>query len=170
MAQFVNRGLSVLLGVVYIGTPSDSEIKSKGATLAFLGGEIGVSSKEGEGSTFGFYFTVRRCPDIDNAKEDTLRSSLSVLIATSSTCFIGGSLEKFAMDVSLLMSAKLSEAAIRDNSPSIDRRMSNIDKFSPKQEPKTATSSTCFIGGSLEKFAMDVSLLMSGILLSSSRT
>jgi CheY-like chemotaxis protein len=36
-------------------------------------------------------------------------------------------------------SAKLSEAAIRDNSPSIDRRMSNIDKFSPKQEPKTIT-------------------------------
>ncbi|KAI9036813.1 hybrid sensor histidine kinase/response regulator [Aspergillus affinis] len=26
------------------------------------GGEIGVSSKEGGGSTFGFFFTVRRCP------------------------------------------------------------------------------------------------------------
>lgn len=26
------------------------------------GGEIGVSSKEGEGSTFGFFFRVRRCP------------------------------------------------------------------------------------------------------------
>ncbi|KAF3000464.1 hypothetical protein E8E15_000698 [Penicillium rubens] len=125
------------------------------------GGEIGVSSKEGEGSTFGFYFTVRRCPDIDNAKEDRespvdklchqvreLDSKIpDIRRDTSMANFSKEPPIKHVDEVAISTesddrrehSAKLSEAAIRDNSPSIDRRMSNIDKFSPKQEPKTIT-------------------------------
>lgn len=45
------------------------------------GGEIGVSSKEGSGSTFGFFYKVRRCEDQDkedSMKPDELRNSLKV--------------------------------------------------------------------------------------------
>jgi signal transduction histidine kinase/CheY-like chemotaxis protein len=125
------------------------------------GGEIGVSSKEGEGSTFGFFFTVRRCPETAETREDKespvdklchqireLDSKIpDVNRDTSMADFpeeppikhVGEVAVSTESDERREHSLKLSEAAMRDKGPSIYRRRSNVDELSPKQEPKAIT-------------------------------
>ncbi|KAL3459538.1 hypothetical protein BJX64DRAFT_291205 [Aspergillus heterothallicus] len=57
------------------------------------GGEIGVSSKEGTGSTFGFFFTVRRCVESDEASRLSPQSPIDEL------CYQIGELDNKTPDV-----------------------------------------------------------------------
>jgi hypothetical protein len=114
-------------------------------------GEIGVSSKEGEGSTFGFFFTVRRCSDTAEIKEDRespvnklchqIRELDSKILDVKRDTSIADFSEeppiKQVNEVAVNTksdsrrdhSLKLAEATIRDNSPSKDRRRSNNDEL-----------------------------------------
>lgn len=127
------------------------------------GGEIGVSSRDGEGSTFGFFFAVRRCPDSVDDREADRKSPVDQLCRQiqelDSKTF---DVKKDAPMIDLSQdppikhtteaavtiesderkkhSLELAEAAARGDHPIIDQRQrSNVDGFSPTQEPNAVT-------------------------------
>lgn len=127
------------------------------------GGEIGVSSKEGDGSTFGFFFTVRRCVDTPEISEEDRESPVDELChqikdLDSKTPDVkrDTSMADFPQDPPVTQvnevamstksddrkehSAEVAAAVARGDGPSIaTRRATNVDEFSPRQEPKAIT-------------------------------
>lgn len=127
------------------------------------GGEIGVSSKEGEGSTFGFFFTIRRCVDMPEITEEDRESPVDELChqikdLDSKTPDVARdtSMADFSQDPPVTHvnevavstksddrkdhSAELAAAVSRGDSSSIpSRHGTNVDEFSTKQEPKAIT-------------------------------
>ncbi|OJJ56688.1 hypothetical protein ASPSYDRAFT_91937 [Aspergillus sydowii CBS 593.65] len=127
------------------------------------GGEIGVSSREGEGSTFGFFFTVRRCLDQPEVAEedrespvDELCHQIKELDSKTPDVKRDTSMADFSQDPPITHvnevavsttsderkdhSAKLAAKVDQGDSPSgASRPATNVDEFSPKQEPKAIT-------------------------------
>ncbi|KAL4915679.1 hypothetical protein BDW62DRAFT_120921 [Aspergillus aurantiobrunneus] len=126
------------------------------------GGEIGVSSKEGDGSTFGYFFTVRRCPEttevastdnVDGSPVDELCYQIQQLDHkvpdvkrdTSMADFSEDPPIKHVDEVALSTksderkehSVQLAKEIDHGDSPSTDpqQRASNVEEFSPVQQP-----------------------------------
>ncbi|KAL4779438.1 hypothetical protein BJX76DRAFT_340742 [Aspergillus varians] len=131
------------------------------------GGEIGVSSKEGDGSTFGFFFTVRRCPDTSDVASrgdetespvDELCHQIQQLDSKTPDVKRDTSMADFAHDPPVKHvnevafstksddrkehSMRLAKEVGQGDGPSNEpqRCSSNVDEFGPKQEPNAITA------------------------------
>ncbi|KAL4926175.1 hybrid sensor histidine kinase/response regulator [Aspergillus undulatus] len=120
------------------------------------GGEIGVSSKEGEGSTFGFFFSVRRgAKESRESPVDELCYQMQELDSKVPDVKRDTSMADFSLDPPVkrvnevapstvsdnrkIHSQKLAEEVEQGNGPSEEVRNAvlNADEFSPTQEPQT---------------------------------
>ncbi|KAL4950930.1 hypothetical protein BDW69DRAFT_171084 [Aspergillus filifer] len=146
------------------------------------GGEIGVSSKEGEGSTFGFFFTVRRCPEgigkgkdsdrespvdelcyqiqeldakIPDVKRDTSMADFSLNPPVKPVNEVAAST---VSDDRKIHSQNLAEEVEQGNGPSpeeVENRNANRDEFSPPQAPQAIANMSKLVKGPRVLFVED---------------
>ncbi|KAL4978842.1 hypothetical protein BDW66DRAFT_157733 [Aspergillus desertorum] len=147
------------------------------------GGEIGVSSREGDGSTFGFFFSVRRSsdghpkPSTGNKRDvspvDELCYQINELndkipdiqTDTSMADFDEeppmGRVNEVAIDAASdkrkKHSSKLAKEVTTSPGSAADtqRRAPNVDEFSPKQEPSAIATMSKLIKGPRVLFVED---------------
>ncbi|KAL4899932.1 hypothetical protein BDW74DRAFT_106103 [Aspergillus multicolor] len=147
------------------------------------GGEIGVSSKEGDGSTFGFFFSVRRSTETppqpqtadnrDVSPIDELCYQIKDLDSKTPDVKRDTSMAEFdeeppvknveevgvntVSDDRKKHSAKLAQEVREGKGPQREeqRRDSNVDEFSLKQEPSAIATMSKFVKGPRVLFVED---------------
>ncbi|KAL4805127.1 hypothetical protein BDV18DRAFT_25339 [Aspergillus unguis] len=143
------------------------------------GGEIGVSSKEGHGSTFGFFFTVRRCPegtipaaedaaspvdelcyqiqDLDTKIPDVKRdTSMADFSQNPPVKHVNEVAHTTVTDDRKLHSANIAqEVDLNPPPPQPQEHASNIDESSPRQQPTAIATMSKLVKGPRILFVED---------------